>query len=102
VSGWLRGDGVRRLIPNEFHLANEYKVSQGTVRKAPIAMAAEKLIDRQQGRGTDVARHTGEKSLFHFFRMVGLDDQRPHLALPDRFVPLCDGDYMRPPNDHIS
>ncbi len=93
---------MRRLIPNEFHLANEYKVSQGTVRKAPIAMAAEKLIDRQQGRGTDAARHTSEKSLLHFFRMVGLDDQRPHLALPDRFVPLCDGDYMRPPNDHIS
>ena len=93
---------MRRLIPNEFHLANEYKVSQGTVRKALIAMAAEKLIDRQQGRGTDVARHTSEKSLLHFFRMVGLDDQRPHLALPDRFVPLCDGYYMRPPNDHIS
>ena len=69
---WRPGD----LIPNEFQLANEYKVSQGTVRKALIALEAEKLIDRQQGRGTYVARHTSEKSLFHFFRMVGLDDQR--------------------------
>jgi len=99
VSGWLPGDGVRRLIPNEFQLANEYKVSQGTVRTALIAMAAEKLIDRQRGRGTDVARHTSEKSLLHFFGMVRLDDQRPHLALPDRFVPLYDGDYMKPRND---
>jgi GntR family transcriptional regulator len=69
---WRPGE----LIPNEFQLASEYNVSQGTVRKALIALEAEKLIERQQGRGTYVARHTSEKSLFHFFRMVGLDDQR--------------------------
>lgn len=69
---WAPGD----LIPNEFQLANEYNVSQGTIRKALIALEAEKLIDRRQGRGTYVAQHTSEKTLFHFFRMVGLDDQR--------------------------
>jgi GntR family transcriptional regulator len=69
---WRPGE----LIPNEFQLATQYKVSQGTVRKALIALEAEKLIDRQQGRGTYVARHTSEKSLFHFFRMVGTDEQR--------------------------
>jgi len=69
---WRPGE----MIPNEFQLASEYKVSQGTMRKALIALEAEKLIDRQQGRGTYVARHTSEKSLFHFFRMVGSDDQR--------------------------
>jgi len=69
---WRPGE----LIPSEFQLANEYNVSQGTVRKALIALEAEKLIDRQQGRGTYVARHTSEGSLFHFFRMVGLDDGR--------------------------
>lgn len=69
---WRPGE----LIPNEFQLATEYNVSQGTMRKALVALEAEKLIDRQQGRGTYVARHTSEKSLFHFFRMVGLDDQR--------------------------
>ncbi|MDE8350257.1 MAG: GntR family transcriptional regulator [Acidocella sp.] len=69
---WKPGE----MIPNEFMLASEFNVSQGTVRKALIALEAEKLIDRQQGRGTYVARHTSEKSLFHFFRLVGLDDQR--------------------------
>jgi GntR family transcriptional regulator len=69
---WKPGE----LIPNEFLLASEFNVSQGTVRKALIALEAEKLIDRQQGRGTYVARHTSETSLFHFFRMVGLDDRR--------------------------
>jgi GntR family transcriptional regulator len=64
------------LIPNEFQLAAEYNVSQGTVRKALIALEAERLIVRHQGRGTYVAQHTRERALFHFFRMVGLDDQR--------------------------
>jgi GntR family transcriptional regulator len=64
------------LIPNEFQLAVEFNVSQGTVRKALIALEAERLIVRHQGRGTYVARHTRERALFHFFRMVGLDDER--------------------------
>ncbi|MCF3948311.1 GntR family transcriptional regulator [Acidiphilium sp. AL] len=64
------------LIPNEFQLAAEFNVSQGTVRKALMALEAERLIVRRQGRGTYVARHTREHALFHFFRIVGLDDQR--------------------------
>jgi GntR family transcriptional regulator len=64
------------MIPNEFQLASEYKVSQGTVRKALIALEAERLIVRRQGRGTYVARHTSERALFHFFRIVDLDDRR--------------------------
>lgn len=70
---WKPGD----MIPNEFQLAIEYNVSQGTVRKALIAIEAERLIVRRQGRGTYVARHTRERALFHFFRIVGLDDLRP-------------------------
>lgn len=70
---WKPGD----IIPNEFQLATEYKVSQGTVRKALIAIEAERLIVRRQGRGTYVARHTREHALFHFFRMVDLSDARP-------------------------
>jgi GntR family transcriptional regulator len=69
---WKPGE----LIPNEFVLASELNVSQGTIRKALITLEVEKLIDRQQGRGTYVARHTSEKSLFHFFRMVGLNGKR--------------------------
>lgn len=64
------------LIPNEFQLAAEFNVSQGTVRKALIALEAERLIVRRQGLGTYVARHTRERALFHFFRIVDRDDQR--------------------------
>lgn len=69
---WKPGD----MIPNEFQLATEYNVSQGTVRKALIAIEAARLIVRRQGRGTFVARHTREHALFHFFRMVDLSDER--------------------------
>ena len=63
---WKPGE----LLPNEFALAAEYNVSQGTVRKALMALEAERLIVRHQGRGTYVARHTRQETLFHFFRMV--------------------------------
>ncbi len=69
---WKPGE----LLPSEFELALEYKVSQGTVRKALTALEADRLIVRRQGRGTYVARHTRENALFHFFRMVGPDDKR--------------------------
>ncbi|OYV35553.1 MAG: GntR family transcriptional regulator [Acidocella sp. 20-61-6] len=69
---WQPGE----MIPNEFQLAAEFKVSQGTVRKALIALEADKLIVRRQGRGTYVARHTGEQTLFQFFRMVDTAHQR--------------------------
>lgn len=70
--GWQPGE----MIPNEFQLAAEFNVSQGTVRKALTALEADKLIVRRQGRGTYVARHTPQRALFQFFRMVGPDDQR--------------------------
>jgi len=63
------------MLPNEFQLAAAFNVSQGTVRKALMALEAERLIVRRQGRGTYVARHTSERTLFHFFRMVGMDDR---------------------------
>ena len=67
------GDGVWRpgdLLPTEIELAAEYGVSQGTVRKALIALEGEKLIVRRQGVGTYVARHARDTVLFRFFRMV--------------------------------
>jgi GntR family transcriptional regulator len=69
---WRPGE----LLPSEFELAAEYNVSQGTVRKAMMALEADRLIVRRQGRGTYVARHSSDDTLFHFFRMVGLDDRR--------------------------
>lgn len=57
-----------RLLPNEFQLAEEFGVSQGTMRKALDALAAEHLVERHQGRGTFVARHTSDTVHFRFFR----------------------------------
>jgi GntR family transcriptional regulator len=77
---------VRRLIdgvwapgeplPSEIQLAAELGVSQGTVRKALDAMAAENLVVRRQGRGTFVARHDEERIMFQFFKLVGDDGAR--------------------------
>src|ERR671911_634442 len=69
---WKPGD----LLPSEFELAAEYNVSQGTVRKALMPWEADLLIGRRKGGATYVARHTSDDTLFHFFRMVGLDDRR--------------------------
>ncbi|MEM1189350.1 MAG: GntR family transcriptional regulator [Pseudomonadota bacterium] len=56
-------------LPSEIALAAELGVSQGTVRKALNQMVAENLLERHQGKGTYVAEHTQESSLFRFFRL---------------------------------
>ena len=58
-----------QVLPSEQALAAELRVSQGTVRKALDALAAENLVQRHQGKGTYVAEHTQEHSLFRFFRL---------------------------------
>ncbi|MET0314669.1 MAG: GntR family transcriptional regulator [Hansschlegelia sp.] len=63
-------------LPSEFQLAAELGVSQGTVRKALDAMAAENLVVRRQGRGTFVARHDEERIMFQFFKLVCDDGRR--------------------------
>src|SRR3569623_1784786 len=45
---WKPGE----LIPSEVELANRFKVSQGTVRKAIDELSAENLVVRRQGKGT--------------------------------------------------
>lgn len=79
---WLPG----ALLPSETALAREYGVSQGTIRKALDAMAAERLVVRHQGRGTEVARHTSERSLFQFWHLYGSDGRR---QLPTSRVLEC-------------
>ncbi len=69
-----------QALPNEFALANELNVSQGTVRKALNVMESEQLIERRQGKGTFVIEHTQETSLFKFFRLARDNGER---ALPD-------------------
>ncbi|HWB45828.1 MAG TPA: GntR family transcriptional regulator [Hyphomicrobiaceae bacterium] len=58
-----------QLIPNEFEIAREFGVSQGTARKAISALAAEQLVHRRQGRGTFVVQHTPAHVLFRFFQL---------------------------------
>ena len=56
-------------LPSEMALAQQLGVSQGTVRKALNQMVTENLLERRQGKGTYVAEHTQESSLFRFFRL---------------------------------
>jgi GntR family transcriptional regulator len=69
---WRPGE----MLPSEFQLADEFGVSQGTVRKALDALAAENVVVRRQGRGTFVAEHDDHRALFHFFHLFGPDGER--------------------------
>ncbi|HZB92163.1 MAG TPA: GntR family transcriptional regulator [Stellaceae bacterium] len=64
-------------LPSEIELAEELKVSQGTVRKALGEMEARNLLVRQQGRGTFVAQHSAEATLFRFFPLVDAAGAKP-------------------------
>lgn len=76
-SGKLRPGGA---LPNEFALARELGVSQGTVRKALDALAADKLVVRSPGRGTFVHEQTAADVLFRFFHIY---NDRGDRILPD-------------------
>jgi len=73
-------------IPSETTLASRFGVSQGTVRKAIDALAADNLVVRRQGKGTFVATHTEESaSMFRFLRIRRNDgkDEYPASRLLD-------------------
>jgi len=73
-------------IPSEMALAQRFRVSQGTVRKAIDELAAQSLVVRRQGKGTFVSTHTEEKtSLFRFLRIRRNDgrDEYPVSRLLD-------------------
>jgi len=79
---WRPGEA----IPSEILLAGRFGVSQGTVRKAIDALAADNLVVRRQGKGTFVATHTEEKaSNFRFLRIrrSGGEDLHPVSRLID-------------------
>lgn len=79
---WRPGEA----IATEIELAGRFGVSQGTVRKAIEALAADNLVVRRQGKGTFVATHTEEKvSLFRFLRIRRNDgrDESPVSRLLD-------------------
>jgi GntR family transcriptional regulator len=63
-------------IPSESRLAEHFNVSIGTIRKAIDELVAERILLRQQGRGTFVATHSEDRTLFYFFHIVGKDGSR--------------------------
>lgn len=69
-----------QLIPNEFEIAAELAVSQGTARKALDQMAQDGLLVRRQGRGTFVAKHTPQNVMFRFFNIA---DERGRQIQPE-------------------
>jgi len=69
---WRSGEA----IPSESRLAEQFNVSIGTIRKAIDELVAERILLRQQGRGTFVATHTEDRTLFYFFHIVGKDGNR--------------------------
>lgn len=60
---WQPGE----MLPSEFKLADEFNVSQGTVRKALTLLTDTKIVNRRQGVGTFVSEHTAQDALFRFF-----------------------------------
>ncbi|HEY8594868.1 MAG TPA: GntR family transcriptional regulator [Devosiaceae bacterium] len=64
------------LLPSEQQLGLQMGVSQGTVRKALDALANENIVVRHQGRGTFVAEHDQQRTLFQFFKLVDADGER--------------------------
>jgi GntR family transcriptional regulator len=71
---WKPGE----MLPNEFQLANEMGVSQGTVRKALNSLTSAKILTRKQGIGTFVSEHTGHHGLYRFFPLIA-DGKSPEL-----------------------
>jgi GntR family transcriptional regulator len=53
---------VGMRLPNEFVLAEEFKVSQGTMRRALMTLEGMGLLNRKPGRGTLVAQPAVETS----------------------------------------
>ena len=71
---WKPGEA----IPSEMELAERYHVSQGTVRKAIDALAAENILFRRQGKGTFVASHSEPAYQYRFLRMNADNGERLH------------------------
>lgn len=62
-----------QAIPPERELAAAFSVSIGTLRKAIDELVEQRILVRQQGKGTFVASHDRERLLFYFFHVVPHD-----------------------------
>lgn len=77
---WRPGEA----IPSELDLAARFKVSQGTVRKAVDALAADNLLVRRQGKGTFVSTHAEQTVQYRFLRLMPNDG--PVVGAQRRFI----------------
>ena len=70
-------------LPSESELSASLGVSIGTLRHAVDELVAEHILVRRQGRGTFVALHSADRSLFGFFHVERSDGMRdiPQLEL---------------------
>jgi len=71
---WKPGEA----IPSEQQLAERFRVSQGTVRKAIDALAHENILLRRQGKGTFVASHAEPSWQYRFLRIVPDSGEKVH------------------------
>lgn len=78
-----------QILPSEMKLADEYSVSQGTVRKAIEEMAVENLVVRQQGKGTFVATHRSSVRPYRFIRLKSDISEEPYPST--KFVSITTG-----------
>lgn len=76
---------IGRRLPNEFELADEFGVSQGTMRRALISLEGMGYLSRKPGRGTLVAAPQAVKDKGPALNPVLLDaDGAPLLLTPFR------------------
>jgi GntR family transcriptional regulator len=65
-----------QALPTEDQLSAQYGVSVGTVRRAMSELVAERVLIRQQGRGTFLAPLSSERMLNSFWHIVRKDGRR--------------------------
>lgn len=63
-------------LPTEQQLATGYGLSVGTIRRAIAELVAEKILIRQQGRGTFLTPFSAERMLNSFWHIVRKDGVR--------------------------
>jgi GntR family transcriptional regulator len=74
ISGGNIGEGM--ALPTEKELSERYGVSVGTVRRAMADLVAEKVLVRQQGRGTFLAPFDSSRMLNSFWHIRRKDGVR--------------------------
>lgn len=74
----LTGGAIRTgmALPTEKELAQRFGVSVGTVRRALLELVAEKVVVRQQGRGTFLAPFDTSRMLNSFWHIRRKDGER--------------------------